>query len=124
MLILTGGISFLRTIVVIGFAPSIRFITCLDTPLGPAFSPFNAVLLNPVMRTAWKAPVANGRPQRHAVAIKNKLPVGWGEWSHDFASTTTAAEMHDSAVGNGNIDDFFVEEVRDAFDEFMIECGH
>ncbi len=112
------------TIEVLCFQPSVFVLRCRYTPLRPAFSPFHAVLLYPVVRTAWEAPVPDGWTQGHGFAVKDELPVGRRKWSHNLTSAPTAAEMDNSPVSDGNVEHFFVEGIRDALDELMIECGH
>lgn len=66
--------------------------------LGPLASPFYRIAVDPVVRLASEAPIADGRVKRDRNAVEGQLPVRWTERRRNFVSAAAKAFVDGRAV--------------------------
>jgi hypothetical protein len=84
---------------------------------GPARSPHDTVLLNPIVRLASKAPVADRRVKSDGIAVVEQRPVSWRQRRHNLATTPARAEVYDRGVLNTDVEDTSIQVSRHRVNE-------
>ena len=101
------------------------FSSVPDLFIRPVVGPDDAVLTNPIMGPARKAPAAHGWIQGYALSIVAEFPSGDLEWGHHFISTSAGAEMDYGGELHGNIENSLLKWLGNRNHKFWFkDFGH
>lgn len=66
--------------------------------VSPVTRPFDPVVRDQVVRSAWETPVPDGRPYRDGLSIESQPPIRWVERKHDLLAASARAAMRGRRV--------------------------
>ncbi|SRR6266702_1087850 len=90
-----------------------------DLVLGPAAGPPDPVTVDPVVRLAREAPVADGRAQRNRLSVEGQRPVGRTQWSDDLRPAPAAAQVDCCGEFDRRVENAFIQDIRYGVDEIV-----
>lgn len=111
-LFLVGAADWIRCCYVVA-CESFSCARQLDLLFRPCRSPLDSAAANPIVRSAGKAPIANGRVQRHRLAVEKQRPCVRRDRRHHFTATSAATTVNRGRERYRDVQGAVLEVARD-----------
>lgn len=110
-----------RAVVVLYPSPQVESPHAIYLVGRPRPDPPDSVSLDPVVRSASEAPVADRRSQGYRFSIEDQLPIRRAERRDNLVTTAAAAQMGRGREGHGHVERTLLQLGRDVLDEFVLQ---
>lgn len=87
--------------------------------LRPSVGPYNAILFDPVVRSARESPATDRRPETYRVAVKGELPIGGANRRGDLDSAAAATQVDCDLELHADVQLARFYVLRDVLDELV-----